>query len=225
MDRGRVSAPIRAVLFDLDGTLADTEPLQWRAYREVLLPYGVDIGPEEYQHHWIATAGGAEYACRQYGLEVPPAQLKAEKAVAYRALIDHGVPPRPGAVAAVTRLQPTHRLAVATNSFRDEVDVVLGHLGVLGGLHAIVTRESYPNAKPAPDAYLTAAATLGCTPAECLVVEDSQRGLAAGLAAGMRVVVVPSAFTRTQDFTGSTRRLDSLDQLTHAFLHELEVAG
>jgi beta-phosphoglucomutase-like phosphatase (HAD superfamily) len=84
-----------------------------------------------------------------------------------------------------------------------------------------VTREDYPDAKPAPDAYLAAAQRLGCPPAECLVVEDSQRGLAAGLAAGMRVVVVPSDFTRTQDFTGSTRRLASLDELTHALLREL----
>jgi len=220
-----VTGPIRAVLFDLDGTLADTEPLQWRAYHEVLLRYGVEIGPEEYQRHWIATAGGAEYACRTYCLDVSPAQVKADKNATYRALIDAGVPARPGAVAAVQRLHATHRLAVATNSMRDETEVVLGHLGVRELLHELVTRERYPNAKPAPDAYLTAAAALGCPPAECLVIEDSQRGLAAGLAAGMRVVVVPSDFTRTQDFTGCTRDLASLDELTPALLQELETRG
>lgn len=225
MDRGRVTAPVRAVLFDLDGTLADTEPLQWRAYREVLLRYGVDIGAEEYQRHWIATAGGAEYACRQYALDVSPARVKAEKNATYRALIDAGVPPRPGAVEAVERLRPTYRLAIATNSLRDETEVVLSHLGLLDRMHALVTREKYAEAKPAPDAYLTAAAAVGCTPAECVVVEDSQRGLASGLAAGMRVVVVPSDFTHTQDFTGCTRRIESLNELSPALLRELETSS
>src|SRR5262249_54374876 len=102
-----------------------------------------------------------------------------------------------------------------------ETEVVLGHVGVRDQLHTLVTREDYTDAKPAPDAYLTAASRLGCEPGECLVVEDSQRGLASGLAAGMRVVVGPSDFTRTQDFTGCTRELASLDELTPALLREL----
>ena len=86
---------IRGVLFDLDGTLADTEPIQWRSYRQVLEPFGVDIGMEEYRIRWIAADGGAEYACERYRLPIDVAELRRRKTVAYRALIAEGVAPCP----------------------------------------------------------------------------------------------------------------------------------
>jgi HAD superfamily hydrolase (TIGR01509 family) len=212
---------IRAVLFDMDGTLADTERLQWEAYRRVLRTYGVDVGLDEYRTHWIAVAGGPDYACRTYQLPIGAAELRAQKTVEYRRLIQAGVDPMPGARAALERLRPTHRLAVATNTVRDEAHHILGHLGLRPLLHAIVTREDYAEAKPAPDAWLAGAAALDCAPAECVVVEDTQRGARAGIAAGMRVVAVPSDITRDNDFTGCARRLSSLDELTVELLEAL----
>lgn len=212
---------IRAVLFDMDGTLADTERLQWESYRRVLRTYGVDVGLDEYRTRFIAVAGGPEYACRTYGLPIGVAELRAQKTVEYRRLIDAGVDPMPGALAALERLRPTHRLAVATNTVRDEAHHILGHLGMRSLLHAIVTREDYAAAKPAPDAWLAAATAVGCAPAECVVVEDTQRGARAGMAAGMPVIAVPSDLTRDNDFTGCVRRLASLDELTLDVLRSL----
>jgi beta-phosphoglucomutase-like phosphatase (HAD superfamily) len=87
---------IRGVLFDLDGTLADTEPLQWQAYRQVLEPFGVDVGMEEYRVHWIATDGGAEYACETYRLPIDAAELRRRKTPRIATLIAEGVAPCPG---------------------------------------------------------------------------------------------------------------------------------
>jgi len=217
--------PIRGVLFDLDGTLADSEPLQWEAFRRVLRPFGVDVGCEEYRRHWIAVDGGAEYACRTYGLPVTAAELRTLKANAYRALIARGVAARPGARAALARLGATHRLALATNSVRDEADVVLAHVGVRDLLHAVVTREDYAAAKPAPDAYVAAARALGLAPGECVVVEDTTRGVLAGRAAGCTVVAVPNELTHDNDFSGAACRLGSLDELTLALLQDLPRGG
>jgi HAD superfamily hydrolase (TIGR01509 family) len=209
---------IRGVLFDLDGVLADTERLQWAAYRQVLGAYGVDVGLEEYRLHWIRRGGGPEYARRTYHLPITVAELKGRKAAAYLALVADGVAPRAGAVEAVERLRPTHRLALATNSTRAEVDLVLGRIGLAGRLHAIVVREDYLRAKPAPDAYQTAAAALGLPAGECVVVEDTERGVQAAVAAGIRVIAAPHDLTDDNDFSACARRLGHLDELTAALL-------
>jgi HAD superfamily hydrolase (TIGR01509 family) len=216
-----VDAVIGGVLLDLDGTLADTEPLQWEAYRRVLAPFGVDVGIEEYRRRWIAVEGGAEYACRAYRLPIDAAELRARKAIAYRTIIAAGVVPRPGAREVLERLAARYRLAVVTNSVRSEVAVVLDHLGIGARLDAVVAREDYDEAKPAPDAYRAGARALGLAAHECVVVEDTARGVRAGVAAGCIVVAVPSELTRDNDFTGAARRLARLDEVTDELLQDL----
>jgi HAD superfamily hydrolase (TIGR01509 family) len=216
-----VDAVIRGVLFDLDGVIADTERLQWAAYREVLLEHGVDVGIEEYRRHWIAAGIGPEYACETYRLRLTPDDLRARKADVYRRLLLDGIAPCPGARETLARLRRTHKLALATNTVRAEVGIVLDRLGLADAFDATIAREDYARAKPAPDAHLAAAAALGLAPAECAVVEDTERGVRAGVAAGARVVVVPNALTFDNDFTGAACRLDHLGELTAARLAAL----
>ena len=212
---------IRGVLFDLDGVIADTERMQWAAYREVLARWGVDVGIEEYRRTFIARGAGPEYACEHYRLPVSPDELRALKADVYQRLLRDGVCACAGAVAALDRLRATHRLALATNTVREEVAFILGRLGVAGRFDATIAREDYVRAKPAPDAYLAAAAALGLAPAECVVVEDTERGVRAGIAAGARVVAVPNELTTDNDFAGAACRLGHLDELTAALLATL----
>jgi HAD superfamily hydrolase (TIGR01509 family) len=213
---------IRALLLDFDGTLVDTEPLQWVAYRRALLPFGVPMGLEEYRQHFIRVAGGSEWVCRRYALPIAPEELRARKAAEYAALIPAAVRPRAGAAALLRQLAGRRRLAVVTNSVRAEVDAIVGHLGWTGAFDAVVAREDYARAKPSPDAYATAAARLECGPHECLVVEDTERGVRAGLAAGMLVVAVPSDLTSDNDFSGCVRRLDSLAAIDERLLAAID---
>ena len=214
-------AAVRGVLFDLDGVLADTEPLHWAAYREVLLELGVDVGIDEYRHRFISRGGGPEYAVEQYRLPITADELRERKLPRYLALLRRGVQPRPGARAALERLRGGYHTAVATNSVRTEVDLILGALGLAPLLDTVVTREDYRDAKPAPDAYLTAAARVGLGAEECIVIEDTPRGVGAALAAGMRAVAVPNELTADNDFAGCTRRLAHLDELTPDLLRTL----
>jgi len=98
------------------------------------------------------------------------------------------------------------------------VTLLLEHLGAAALLHATVAREDYPRPKPAPDAYLAAATALGLAPGECAVVEDTERGLRAALAAGTRAIALPSDLTFDNDFTGAACRLAHLDELTAELL-------
>jgi HAD superfamily hydrolase (TIGR01509 family) len=213
---------IRAVLLDFDGTLVDTERLQWRSYERALAPFGVSVGLEEYRRHFIRAAGGSDWACRRYALPVAPEDLRERKAIEYRALIPDEVRPCPGAEVLLERLAGRRRLAVVTNSVRAEVDAILAHLRWTAAFDVVVAREDYRRAKPAPDGYLEAAARLGCAARDCVVVEDTERGVRAGLAAGMPVVAVPSDLTYDNDFSGCVRRLESLAQLTEMLLDEID---
>jgi len=212
---------IRGVIFDLDGVVADTERLQWAAYREVLGAFGVDVGLEEYGRHWIAGGFGPEYACRTYALPLTPDELRARKAPVYQAMLHEAVAACPGAAAALARLRPSHRIALATNTARAEVAFILDRLGVTALFHATIAREDYAHPKPAPDAYLAAAAALRLSPPECAVVEDTERGVRAALAAGSPVIAVPNDLTVNNDFTGAARRLAHLDELTAELLAAL----
>jgi len=212
---------IRGVVFDLDGVVADTERLQWAAYRKVLAEFGIDVGIDEYRREWIATGFGPEYACRTYRLPITPDDLRARKAPVYQAMLRDGVQACAGAGAALARLGRTHRIGLATNTARDEVDFILARLGVADLFHATIARDDYARPKPAPDAYLAAARALGLRPSACAVVEDTERGVRAGAAAGMRVIAVPNDLTFDNDFTPAARRLDHLDQLTAELLATL----
>ncbi|HVO25878.1 MAG TPA: HAD family phosphatase [Candidatus Margulisiibacteriota bacterium] len=203
-----------AVIFDLDGVLIDSEALHYKAYSEVLARFGISVSLEEYAVHWIAAGQGPEYAVRTHGLHMHPDELRALKQPVYHDILRREVALMPGTVAALTRLQPHFALALATNSNRQDVSVVTERFDLQRFFTAMVTREDYRNAKPHPDAFLTAATRLGMTPAACLVVEDAERGVLAAHRAGTAVVAIPNRFTCDSDLSLATVVLPSLDALS-----------
>jgi len=203
-----------AVIFDFDGVLIDSEGLQYQAYSMVLERFQVCVSREEYAAHWIAAGRGPEYAVRTYHLPVTPAQLRALKQPLYHDLLRQHVELMPGVQAALRRLLPHHALGIATNSNQEDVNYVLRRFGLDGYFRAVVTREAYTSAKPEPDAYLIAAERLGFAPAQCVVIEDAERGVIAAHRAGARPVAVPNPFTASNDFSLARRIVTSLDEVT-----------
>jgi len=205
---------ISAVLFDLDGLLADSEPLHCRAYRETLEVHGISITDADYLEHWVRAGKGILELIEERGIAVGAATLRREKAERYEALVRASLRPMRGAQAALERLARSRTLALASSSYRDSVLCVTDHLRFTPFFAVIVGGSDVPRPKPEPDVFLRAAELLGVSPSECLVVEDAEKGLVASRRAGMSCVVIPNAYTRGHDFTGAARVLSSLDELT-----------
>ena len=202
------------VIFDLDGVLIDSEGLQYAAYSRVLERFGAGVSETEYAAHWIAEGRGPEYAVAAFKLPLGPDELRALKGPVYHDLLRQEVALMPGAAAALARLAPHFELAVATNSKRVDVDFVIERFALRPLFPVVVTREDYARAKPEPDAYQTAAVRMALPVGQCVVVEDSFRGVVAAHRAGAAVIAVPNRFTRGSDFSLAAAVLPGLDALS-----------
>ncbi|MEU6227831.1 HAD-IA family hydrolase [Streptomyces sp. NPDC047042] len=180
--------PLQAVLFDMDGTLVDTERLWWEAVEQVAgRPLTEADQPEvlgrpvEHTADWLAAATGAEAG-----------RLAAELHREFADRVRTGIVPRPGALALLDALaEAAVPTALVTASPRAVADTVLEALGV-SRFAVSVTADDTEHTKPAPDPYLAACHALGVDPAACVAVEDTETGVASAEAAGCAVLAVPS---------------------------------
>ncbi len=190
-----------AVIFDMDGLLADTERLRLAAVGCVLRERrGVELS-----HDAAAALVGLRtddiwtQLRARYALTASVKELEAAHAAAYDPLLRAQVEAMPGAHETVVALRARgHPLAVASASPRRQVLAVLDRLGLRSIIGVVAAGDEVTHDKPAPDVYLLTTARLGADPARCVAVEDSGPGVAAAKAAGLRVVAVPSPATAGQ---------------------------
>jgi HAD superfamily hydrolase (TIGR01509 family) len=185
-----VIPPFRAVLFDCDGVLADSEgPVNAIVAAELTaLGWPMDGHTAQREFLGLALPDMLPRIAARVG-PLPPDWAPTLSARIQRELAER-LQPMPGAVEAVTRIAARGLpMAVCSNSARAELRMKLGVLGLAGFFgERVFSFEDVARPKPAPDLYLAAAEACGVPPAECLVVEDSAPGVAAGLSAGCRVV-------------------------------------
>lgn len=205
---------ISTVIFDLDGLLSDTERIHRRAYQEVLRQHKVEVDAATYADHWIRRGRGIAEFLKDRHLAIDPDIIRREKSVRYRELVALMAEPMPGAREALNRLHNRKTMALGSSSYPDAVDAVLRKLGIADWFQVIVTRGDVERVKPFPDIFLTVAQRLNVSPAECVVVEDAEKGIRAALAAGMKAIAVPNEYTRDNDFSSATLVLPSLHALT-----------
>ncbi|MFI1470358.1 HAD family hydrolase [Streptomyces wuyuanensis] len=183
-----------SVIFDLDGTLVDSEPNYYEAGRRVLAGYGVT--DFTWEHHTrfigIGTRETLERLSEEYGLGAPIEDLLAGKNRAYLELARAGTEVYPEMRKFVEMLDAAGvPMAVASGSSRAAIEAVLAGTGLDAFLTTLVSAEEVAHGKPRPDVFLEAARRLGTDPAHCVVVEDAPPGAAAAHAAGMRCIAVP----------------------------------
>jgi HAD superfamily hydrolase (TIGR01509 family) len=203
----------RAVVFDMDGLLLDTEVLWQRAEAELFRRHGAEYTIADA----LAVMGTSFDVTARYFAERlgEPAERGAELVDELRVLmlaeLRREVAARPGAVELVERLRDRVPLALASNSSRNLVDTALLTAGLTDAFDAIVTADDVRHPKPAPDLYLLACERLGVRPGEALALEDTATGIAAAKAAGLTCIAVPQ-FAET-DASAADRIIDSLEEL------------
>jgi beta-phosphoglucomutase len=213
---------LRAVVFDFDGVLVDSEPLHFRSLRDCLLAEGITIDEQEYLSHYLAydDRGALRLALERHGIGFDPERIEramARKAAAFQALLPE-VPFFPGARELIRGLAREVPLAIASGALHGEIEAILGAGGLLDPFAAIVGADDVSRGKPDPEPYRAAMRRLaplapGLAPEHCVAVEDSMPGVAAALAAGMRVVAVahsypPGKLQAAHRVVGSLRELD-----------------
>jgi HAD superfamily hydrolase (TIGR01509 family) len=184
-----------AVVFDLDGVLVDTEP--W--WDDIRLEFATRHGRPwtDADREAVMGANSRQWSAtmrERLRLDLAPEQIERQvvDGVLRRYATEH--PPRiDGAADAVRRIGATRPIAIASSAHREIIEAALLALDLDGHFGAVVSSDEVAHGKPAPDVYLEAARRLGVDPARCLVVEDSRNGVLAARAAGMTVVLVPSA--------------------------------
>lgn len=192
---GRTLPDVGAVIFDLDGVIVDTEP--W--WHEVRVAWAAARGLVWHEADSRACMGRNSREWSQVmrdrlGVADQPAEI--ERAIVEALVARYAaetVPAVPGAAEAVVDVAARVPVGIASSAHPAVIRSALAATGLAEVFAAVVSSDDVPTGKPAPDVYLEAARLLGVAPRDCLVIEDSYNGVAAGRAAGMRVILVPNA--------------------------------
>jgi HAD superfamily hydrolase (TIGR01509 family) len=215
---------IRAILFDLDGTLVDSERESAEAIARALRTgLGIEITQDERDfiigRSWVEIYANLQRG--HAGLSWSRDKLIAETArERENVFAEDGLTILPGAIEAVRRFDHMPR-ALVTGSSRVEARQALEATGLTAAFDAVFVSEDVSSSKPHPEGYLAAAAALELPPGACVVIEDSHAGIRAGIDAGARVIGVRAGNFHGQDQSAAHRIIDTLDELTEQLLVEL----
>ena len=231
-------ATLRALLFDIDGTIADTEELHRLCYNQSFLRSGVDWEWDRALYAELLLVSGGIDRLHAYLERLAPEQAERDrlrvlipfihrtKTEEYARRLEEGqVQIRPGVLALMEEATAANLLIGCVSSSNwDNAGTLLGKAfrsAPAIRIHARVGGEMVPKRKPAPDVYELAMRMLRVSPDSCVVLEDSPNGVASARAAGARVVATPSQWTEGQDFSGADRVLPSLEGVKLADLQAL----
>jgi HAD superfamily hydrolase (TIGR01509 family) len=212
---------ITTLIFDLDGLLADTEKLHSKAYQDALARYGFVLTEQDYSEHWIRKGGSIAEFIALRGWNIDPELVRATKARYYEKLVESTAEPMPGATSLLSRMAGWKKLALATSSYEDAAHAVLKTLQIDFYFSCIATRSSVERIKPFPDLFLYVAQVISEAPDNCLVFEDSEKGIIAAEAAGMRCIAVPNIHTFDHDFSKAIMTIPSLEDVTREMIEIL----
>ncbi len=210
------------MIFDKDGVIVDSEPLQYLAFKEVLAEYGHDYTTEDNQRLSIGKNGSQSYQAIAQKFGIGDIEtLKKKRRARYFELAKAKLKMRKGALKLIRHLyQAGLPMAVASGSSEKLLYHDLAKFKVHRYFKAVVSGEYYQS-KPHPEIFLVTAQKLDVSPANCVAIEDSQSGVEAAHAAGMVCIAVPHELTVQQDFSQANYITNSLEKINYQLIESL----
>lgn len=203
----------RYILWDNDGVLVDTEFWYFTATQRALAELGVTLDKQTYLQRMVRGLSSWDLAAVA-GIDAKRIARKRQQRDAWYGeyLLREDIE-IPGVERLLEELSKTHRMAIVTTSTSAHFELIHRRRNLLQFMDFVLTREDYVSSKPDPEPYLTAVRKFGASADNCLVIEDSQRGLQAALAAGIDCAIVHNDFTASHDFTGASHLLQSIAEV------------
>jgi len=216
---------IKAVIFDMDGLLIDTELLQSKSFELLIRSYDKKpIFQENGLIHDIGTKGNIQrIIIEKHGIKGSVESLTKKRRRFYRQLLEKTqVKIMPGGKKLLEILKKKNlKLAIASNAYANFVNILIKRVNLEKYFDAIVTIDDVLKPKPFPDLYLETAKKLKVKPKNCLVLEDSEAGVIAAKKAKMKVIAVPSKYTKHQDFSKADKIVESLKNIDLNLINSL----
>jgi len=201
------------LFWDNDGVLVDTEHLYFQASAEVLAEADIQITREQFIDISLKRGESVFDLARHRHNREHIDGMRKQRNRRYAELLRQGVQPMAGVTETLQQLHGRVGMAIVTSSHRDHFEIIHRHTGLLGFFDFVLTREDYTHSKPHPEPYLTALARSARSARHCLVIEDSERGLNAAVAAGLACVVIPGELNRQSDLSSANRILTHISEI------------
>lgn len=203
---------MQALLWDNDGVLVDTEPLYFRATKEILGGVGIPLDEASYIEISLRQ-GGSLFQLVEDRDATELEALRDARNARYAELLLSDLRVIDGVAECLEALHGRVPMAIVTSSLRSAFESIHRQTGLLAYFEFALTHGDYDQHKPHPEPYLSAARRLGVAPEDCVVVEDTERGLASATRAGMRCLVIPNRLTRGFAFESAHAVLKSVSDV------------
>lgn len=207
---------IKVIIFDLDGLLVDSQPLQYKAYNLVFSEMGFPLSRDDWLE-WIHESLGAKSWIQKKNLPLDAEEIRNEKKRIYNKLIVEEMKLKPGALKLINALHGKFKLCLASSSYLEQIMLALNKFNLATKFEKILSDSEMAHGKPQPDIFLHAAKLMNVKPEECLVIEDSLAGLQAAKTAKMKCIICPdTSFPNTEmnKFKDADRIVQRLDEIT-----------